>query len=274
MTIKSNDFDYISKVIREECGIILEKGKEYLIETRVTPLMRHENLESIESLVKKIKSETRGDLKQALIESMITNETSFFRDIHPFEILNSKIIPELIEKRKAEEELNIWCGASSSGQEPYSLAIIIKNNFPQINTWKINFLVSDISNKNLKRCKSGIYTQLEVNRGLSPTLLARYFDRKGMEWQVKDELRQVMQFQIINLAGSWPKMLQLDLVMMRNVLIYFSLQMRKKVLGKISKLLKADGYLFLGAAETTINLDKNFERIPFNQSGCYRLINE
>ena len=274
MTIKSNDFDYISKVIREECGIILEKGKEYLIEPRVTPLMRHENLESIESLVKKIKSETRGDLKQALIESMITNETSFFRDIHPFEILNSKIIPELIEKRKAEEELNIWCGASSSGQEPYSLAILIKNNFPQINTWKINFLVSDISNKNLKRCKSGIYTQLEVNRGLSPTLLARYFGRKGMEWQVKDELRQVMQFQIINLAGSWPKMLQLDLVMMRNVLIYFSLQMRKKVLGKISKLLKADGYLFLGAAETTINLDKNFERIPFNQSGCYRLINE
>jgi chemotaxis protein methyltransferase CheR len=271
MAVNPADFDYISKIVREQCAIVLEKGKEYLVESRIMPLVHQEKLESIENLVKKIKLEPRGSLKDAVIEAMTTNETSFFRDIHPFETLKKEIFPELIEKRKIKRELNIWCGASSSGQEPYSLVMVLRNNFPELNSWKINFSASDLSNQMLNRCKSGIYSQLEVNRGLPAPLMVKYFERIGTEWQVKEELRKMIQFRIINLSETWPILPQLDLVMMRNVLIYFDVEMKKNILGRIRKLLKPDGYLFLGAAETTLNLDENFERMPFKQSGCYRL---
>ena len=271
MAVKPADFDYISKIVREQCAIVLEKGKEYLVESRVMPLVHQEKLETIENLVKKIKLQPRGTLKDAVIEAMTTNETSFYRDIHPFETLKKIIFPEMIEKRRAKREFNIWCGASSSGQEPYSLVMLLKNEFPELNSWKVNFSASDLSNQMLNRCKSGIYSQLEINRGLPAPLLVKYFERIGTEWQVREELRKMIQFRIINLSERWPVMPQLDLVMMRNVLIYFDVEMKKDILGRIRKLLKPDGYLFLGAAETTLNLDENFERMPFKQSGCYRL---
>ncbi len=271
MAVNPADFDYISKIVREECAIVLEKGKEYLVESRIMPLVHQEKLESIENLVKKIKQQPRGPLKSDVIEAMTTNETSFYRDIHPFETLKKEILPELVEKRKTKRELNIWCGASSSGQEPYSLVMLLKNEFPLLNTWKVNFSASDLSNQMLNRCKSGIYSQLEINRGLPAPLMVKYFERIGTEWQVKEELRKMIQFRIINLSERWPVMPQLDLVMMRNVLIYFDVEMKKDILGRVRKLLRPDGYLFLGAAETTLNLDENFERMPFKQSGCYRL---
>lgn len=271
MAVKPADFDYISKIVREQCAIVLEKGKEYLVESRVMPLVHQEKLETIENLVKKIKLQPRGPLKDAVIEAMTTNETSFYRDIHPFETLKKIIFPEMIEKRRAKREFNIWCGASSSGQEPYSLVMLLKNEFPELNSWKVNFSASDLSNQMLNRCKSGIYSQLEINRGLPAPLLVKYFERIGTEWQVREELRKMIQFRIINLSERWPVMPQLDLVMMRNVLIYFDVEMKKDILSRIRKLLKPDGYLFLGAAETTLNLDENFERMPFKQSGCYRL---
>ena len=271
MAINPADFDFISKIVREQCAIVLEKGKEYLVDSRLMPLVHQEKLESIENLVRKIKSEPRGSLKDAVIEAMTTNETSFFRDIHPFETLKKEILPELLEKRKAKKELNIWCGASSSGQEPYSLVMLLKNDFPQLNSWKVSFSASDISNQMLNRCKSGIYSQLEINRGLPAPLMVKYFERIGTEWQVKEDLRKMIQFRIINLSEAWPMMPPVDLLMMRNLLIYFDVEMKKNILGRIRKLLRPDGYLFLGAAETTLNLDENFERMPFKQSGCYRL---
>ena len=271
MAINPADFDFISKIVREQCAIVLEKGKEYLVDSRLMPLVHQEKLESIENLVRKIKSEPRGSLKDAVIEAMTTNETSFFRDIHPFETLKKEILPELIEKRKTKKELNIWCGASSSGQEPYSLVMLLKNDFPQLNSWKLSFSASDISNQMLNRCKSGIYSQLEINRGLPAPLMVKYFERIGTEWQVKEDLRKMIQFRIINLSEAWPMIPPVDLLMMRNVLIYFDVEMKKNILGRIRRLLRPDGYLFLGAAETTLNLDENFERMPFKQSGCYRL---
>jgi chemotaxis protein methyltransferase CheR len=271
MAINPADFDFISKIVREQCAIVLEKGKEYLVDSRLMPLVHQEKLESIENLVKKIKLVPRGGLRDAVIEAMTTNETSFYRDIHPFETLKKEVLPDLLEKRKDKKELNIWCGASSSGQEPYSLAMLLRNSFPQLNSWKINFSASDISNQMLNRCKSGIYSQLEVNRGLPAPLMVKYFERIGTEWQVKEDMRKMIQFRIINLSGAWPLMAPVDLLMMRNVLIYFDVEMKKNILGRIRKLLKPDGYLFLGAAETTLNLDENFERMPYKQSGCYRL---
>ena len=271
MAINPADFDHISKIVKEEAAIVLEKGKEYLVESRLMPLVHQEKLESLENLVKKLKAQPRGELRDAVIEAMTTNETSFFRDIHPFETLKKEIFPDLIEKRKDKKELNIWCGASSSGQECYSLAMIIRSQFPALNSWKISFSASDISNQMLNRCKSGIYSQLEINRGLPAPLMVKYFNRLGTEWQVKEELRKMILFRITNLSEKWPFMPPMDLIMMRNVLIYFDVEMKKDILGRVRKLLKPDGYLFLGAAETTLNLDENFERMPYKQSGCYRL---
>ncbi len=271
MAINPTDFDYISKIVKEESAIVLEKGKEYLVESRLMPLVHQEKLESLENLVRKLKAQPRGELRDTVIEAMTTNETSFFRDIHPFETLKKEIIPDLIEKRKDRKELNIWCGASSSGQECYSLVMTLKNQFPVLDSWKITFAASDISNQMLNRCRSGIYSQLEINRGLPAPLMVKYFNRLGTEWQVKEELRKMIQFRITNLSEKWPFMPPLDLIMMRNVLIYFDVEMKKDILGRVRKLLKPDGYLFLGAAETTLNLDDNFERMPYKQSGCYRL---
>ncbi|KMP11731.1 chemotaxis protein CheR [Candidatus Nitromaritima sp. SCGC AAA799-A02] len=271
MPITGPDFEYISKIVKQQSAIVLEPGKEYLVESRIMPLVHQEGLESIEDLVSKMRSESSNALQEKVVEAMTTNETSFFRDLHPFELMKTKIIPELIEARANTRELNIWCGASSSGQEIYSLLMLIKENFPQLATWKINFTASDISKNMLDRCRAGIYSQLEVNRGLPATLLVKYFQRIGMEWQIKEELRNGAHYIMVNLCEDWPYLPRLDIVLMRNVLIYFDVAMKKNILGKIRNLLRDDGYLFLGAAETTLNLDDSFERLNYKQSGCYHL---
>jgi chemotaxis protein methyltransferase CheR len=271
MGISASDFQYISKIVLEKSAIVLETGKEYLVESRIQPLALKEGFASIEELVKKMQLNPRNGFCEKVVEAMTTNETSFFRDIHPFETLKGFVLPDLIEKRKGTRELNIWCGASSSGQEPYTLAMLMRENFPDLLSWKINYMATDISNEMLDRCRNGIYSQLEVNRGLPAAMMVKYFERHGTEWQVKEDMRKMIDFRITNLAGNWPLMPKLDLVMMRNVLIYFDVEMKKTILGKIKKLLKPDGYLFLGAAETTLNLDEDFERMNYKQSGCYRI---
>lgn len=274
MAINGADFEYITKIVRQQSAIVLEPGKEYLVESRIMPLVHQEGLGSLEELVKKMRADQTHALQEKVVEAMTTNETSFFRDLHPFELLKTKIFPDLIEARSTTREINIWCGASSSGQEPYSMLMMMRENFPQLSTWKINFMASDISNNMLDRCRSGIYSQLEINRGLPATLLVKYFQRIGMEWQIKEELRKSVQFKIVNLCENWPFMPTMDLIMMRNVLIYFDVETKKAILGKIRENLKSDGHLFLGAAETTFNLDDSFQRLNFKQSGCYGLRQE
>lgn len=271
MPLATGDFDFIRTLVRKKSAIVLEPGKEYLVESRIMPLVHREGLGSIEELVKILRNSPHNSLNEKVVEAMTTNETSFFRDIHPFEVLKKNIIPEMMTKRSAQKEFNIWCGASSSGQESYSLLMMLKENFPHLFNWKFRYVASDISNEMLARCRSGIYSQLEVNRGLPATHLVKYFERIGMEWQVKEDIRKLVQFQFTNLSENWPHMPPMDIIMMRNVLIYFDVEVKKIILGKIRKLLKPDGYLFLGAAETTLNLDDSFERMNFSQSGCYRL---
>jgi len=271
MTISANDFQYISKLVQDLSAIVLEPGKEYLVESRIQPLAKKEGLESIGDLVKKLQREPQNGLRTKVVDAMTTNETSFFRDIHPFETLKKFVIPDLIQKRETARELNIWSGASSSGQEPYTFSMVLRENFPQLLSWKINYISSDISHKMLDRCRNGIYSQLEINRGLPATLMVKYFERHGTEWQVKNDLRNMIDFKYINLAENWPLMPKMDLVLLRNVLIYFDVDMKKNILKKIQDLLKLDGYLFLGAAETTMNLNDSFERMNYKQSGCYRI---
>lgn len=258
-------------MVQDLSAIVLETGKEYLVESRILPLAKKEGYGSIEELVNVLRREPQNGLSTKVVDAMTTNETSFFRDIHPFETLKKFIIPDLIKKREATRQLNIWTGASSSGQEPYTFAMVLRDNFPELLSWKINYISSDISHEMLDRCKKGIYSQLEINRGLPATLMVKYFERHGTEWQAKEELRKMISFQYLNLCEDWPILPKMDLVLLRNVLIYFDVEMKKNILGKIQNLLKPDGYLFLGAAETTMNLNESFERMDYKQSGCYRI---
>jgi chemotaxis protein methyltransferase CheR len=272
MPISANDFDYIRKLVKERSAIVLDAGKEYLVESRLFPLLHQGGFASIEELIGKLRAQSFNCLHQKVIEAMTTNETSFFRDLHPFEALKQVVLPDLIKKRAVEKTLNLWCAASSSGQEPYSMVMLLRESFASLfASWAVKYIASDISQDMLFRCREGIYTQLEINRGLPAAYLVKYFQRMGMQWQIKEDLRKSIDFREINLANPWPNMPRMDIVMMRNVLIYFDVETKKNILGKVRQLLKPDGYLFLGAAETTLNLDEAFERVQFAQSGCYRL---
>ena len=269
MPVSKSDFNYIRELVFERSAIVLEDGKEYLVESRLGPVAKLKGFDTIEHLVEDLRKNSNGELQYKVVEALTTNETSFFRDIHPFETLKNVVLPELIENRKNATELNIWCAASSSGQEPYSIAMLLSENFPALA--KINFIASDISEEMLTRCRSGEFSQLEVNRGLSAALLIKYFDKIGIKWAIKKKLRDLIKFQQINLAQNLPYLPKMDIIFLRNVLIYFDIEMKKKVLQQIKTILQPDGYLFLGGAETTLNLDESFTRMSVKYSGCYRL---
>lgn len=271
MSVTENDFIYIRELVLDRSAIVIEEGKEYLVESRVGPVAKNEGFDSIEQLVQSLRRNPNNGLHDKVVEALTTNETSFFRDIHPFNTFKDIILPDLIKTRKAEREISIWCGASSSGQEPYSLAMLIRENFPILLDWKLTFIATDISIEMLDRCRAGEFSQLEVNRGLSAPLLIKYFQKEGVKWSIKKELRQMIDFQQMNLSEPLPYMPRMDVVFMRNVLIYFDIEMKKSILKQIRSILKPDGVLFLGAAESTLNLDESYERMDVRHSGCYRL---
>ncbi len=271
MAINSADFGYISQLVYDRSAIMLEAGKEYLVESRLGPLMENERLDSFRALVGQLRTQPYNGLHQKVVEAMTTNETSFFRDLHPFEALKKPILPELIEKRAGTRSLTIWCAACSSGHEPYTILILLQEQFPELANWSVRLIASDISHEMLARTKAGRFSQLEINRGLPAPLLVKYFHKQGLEWQVKESLRQRLELCHMNLASTWPTLPPADIVFLRNVLIYFNTETKRTILGKIRKVLRPDGYMFLGSAETTINLDDGFERMQLDRAGCYRL---
>jgi chemotaxis protein methyltransferase CheR len=268
--MRTADFDYVRQFVRSQAAIVIEPGKEYLVESRLMALVRKENYPSIDHLVDKMRNSPKGELHRRVVDAMTTNETSFFRDIHPFEALKKTILPELIQKRRAERQLNLWCGAASSGQECYSVLMTIAENFPEVFQWNFNFVATDLSQEVLAQAKSGVYTQLEVNRGMPAPLLVKYFKKMEDKWQVSDALRSRVSFKELNLVADWPFMPMMDIVFLRNVLIYFDIETKKGILAKIRRLLRPGGYLFLGGAETTLNLDDSFERVVMDKATCYR----
>jgi len=278
MPIAPHEYEYIRDLVRAKSGITLEAGKEYLVETRLLPLARSEGCSGIDELLSRMKSGPQAlSLTRKVIEAMTTNETSFFRDIHPFEALRDKVLPELVARRQATKTLSIWCGAASSGQEPYTVALVLKEHFPQLFTggWKISFVATDLSSEMIRRCREGRYSQLEINRGLPAPLMVKYFKKHGMEWQIDESLRRLIEFREMNLCDEWPLLgppQSLDLVFLRNVLIYFSLETKRQILGKVRRLLRPDGYLFLGGAETTLNVDDNYDRLQIQKTGIYKVV--
>lgn len=271
MAITSADFDYLQRMVYDASAIVLEKGKEYLLESRLMPIAQKSDFKSIRELVAYlIANPSDRRIRADLIEAMTTNETLWFRDIHPFEALRKVVIPELIEQRSATRSLNIWSAACSTGQEPYSLAIMLRENFPELSAWNVRIVATDISPKVLARAVEGAYMQVEVDRGLSPQLKAKYFVQKENMWHVRPELKKILEFREINLTKAWPMMPTFDIVFIRNVLIYFDVDTKRAILQKIKKVMRPAGYLFLGAAETTVNIDDTWERVQSEKASYYR----
>jgi chemotaxis protein methyltransferase CheR len=271
MPITGAEFEYVRSTIYAKAGIVLEAGKEYLVETRLAAVVRREKLAGVSQLIARLRASPYDPLHKAVLDCMTTNETSFFRDIKPFEALRTTVIPELMKRRMATRTLNFWCAAASTGQEPYTICMTLREHFPQLADWRLTFVATDLSRDVLERARSGRYTQMEVNRGLPAAYLMKYFQRAGMEWQIKDELRRMVDFRELNLLEPLPAMGMLDVVFIRNVLIYFDVPTKQQIFKKIRTVLRPDGCMFLGGAETTLNVDESFTRCGLEHSGCYAL---
>ena len=266
------DLDYIRELVRRHSAIVLEQDKNYLIETRLNPLARELGLASLQDLMISLRANRINNLDRRVVEAITTHETLFFRDAHPFEALRTVILPELIAKRPPSQNLTIWCAACSSGQEPFSVAMLVREHFPDlVRANRLRIVATDLSDAILSRAREGLYSQIEVNRGLPAAMLIKYFTKRGLQWQIKPEIRRMVEFQQGNLATAWPSLPPLDLIFIRNVLIYFGVDTKKAILAKVRAVLKPDGYLFLGTSETTLNLDTAFEPVLIGKTLCYQL---
>lgn len=272
MSIVRRDFDYVRHLVHQQCGLVLEPGKEYLVESRLQVVAHREGDASIQHLLKRLRADSSGCLLRKVVEAILTAETTFFRDVRPFEILRRSVLPELFAHRASCRTLNLWCAACSSGQEPYSVAMLLRESFPSLAGWKVQFIASDLSRVLLDRAREGRYSQLEVNRGLPAALLVKYFRKVGKEWQLRQDILNMVEFREINLAKPWPWLPNMDIVFMRNVLIYFGPETRKDILCRVRHVLKPDGYLFLSGSETTTGLPETFEPIATDVNACFRLV--
>jgi chemotaxis protein methyltransferase CheR len=270
MALSSAGFEYVRTVLRERSAHNLEDDKAYLVETRLLPVARRHGFGSVEDLVLHLRGRRNEKLLGELVEAMTINETFFFRDGHPFEALRQTVLPELMRLRSSARSLNIWSAACSSGQEAFSVAILLRHHFPALSGWNVRLIASDLSAAMLERGRRGRYSELEVSRGLSPELLSGYFQKQDDGWQIRDDVRRQVEFRPINLSGPWPELPPLDMILLRNVLIYFDVTTRRQILGRVRRVLQPDGYLLLGGAETTHNLDDGFVPVSFGQSSFYR----
>lgn len=271
MPISASEFNFIRELVRQRSAIVIEPGKEYLVESRLAVVARAEGFASLEQFLGELRSQPANGLHERAVEAMTTNETSFFRDIQPFDALRQSVLPELIQRRAAERQLVIWSAACSTGQEPYSIAMLIREGFPALASWSVKILATDLSREVLARGREGRFTQLEMNRGLPAQYLVKYFTKCGSEWKIQDGIRKMVDFREMNLAERWPPMTAPDVVFIRNVLIYFDVASKREILAKVRKVMRSDGYLFLGGAETTVNLDDSFERVSLGKATCYRM---
>lgn len=266
------DFYFIRDMIYGQTAITLGDGKAYLVEARLGPVARNNGLGSIHALVQQLRRGNNQSLAQEVIDAMTTNETWFFRDQHPFELMRDHVLPELIEARRQDKRLTIWSAACSTGQEPYSIAVMLRENFPELADWKVQLIATDISADALAKARQGVYQRHEIARGLPTRQLLRHFEKKGVRWQIKPEIREMVTFQPINLAKPWGLIPRADIIFLRNVMIYFDVKTKRDILQRVRRHLRNDGYLFLGAAESTMNIIDHFERVQFPKAACYRLL--
>lgn len=253
------DFDFLSRFLKERSGIVLTKDKMYLVDSRLTPLVRARSLPSLEALVMALKSGKDLALAEEVIDAMTTNETFFFRDKVPFERFADVILPALKASRAGERRIRIWCAAASTGQEPYSLAMMLKERAAEFAGWRIEIVATDISPTVIEKAKAGLYSQFEVQRGLPIQLLVKYFEQKGDKWQLSADVRGMVQFRMQNLLRDFTPLGPFDVIFCRNVLIYFDEATRSDILSRMARIMSRESFLVLGAAETVVGLSTSFK---------------
>jgi len=270
MGLSSVDFDYLRSLVRTHTSIVIDDGKEYLAEARLSTLLRKEGFASVPELLQSLRVKNFSPLHRRVLDAMTNNETWFFRDLAPFEALRQRVIPEILITRGLTRRLNVWSAACSSGQEAYSTLMLLQDSFPEMLNWELRVLATDYSQAMLDRVRAGRYSQFEVNRGLPISALTKHFVQHGLEWEVSRKLRNKVDCRLMNLADAWPDFAEPDIVLLRNVLIYFDLRTKADILARVHRRMRPDGYLFLGGAETTLGLSDAFERVPFEKTAYYR----
>lgn len=252
------EFEALRVFLKARSGLALSPDKRYLVESRLTPICTRFKIENLSRLVWEIKAGRSIELEKATIEAMTTNETFFFRDKAPFDIFQDVLLPRYLKDRASSRRLRIWCAAASSGQEPYSLAMLLKEASVRMPGWQIEIIATDISLDVLEKAKAGLYNQFEVQRGLPIKLLVKYFKQIGDQWQIAPEIRAMVDFRYVNLIEDFGRLGTFDIVYCRNVLIYFDMATKADVLRRISNVMAPDGCLLLGASETVLGISDDF----------------
>ncbi len=267
-------FAWVQRLLVERAGITLEAGKEYLVETRISPLAIQEGYASVDGFLHELSlgaGPRSASLTTNVVELLTTNETLFFRDLHPFEALRTEVLPQLIAARGPTRQLNVWSAACSTGQEPFSLAMLLADEFSQLDTWQVRILGTDLASHALEKARRASYQTFEVNRGLPAQKLIRHFRQLGNQWVLKDAIRRRVEFRPLNLIERWGPLPRFDLIFLRNVLIYFGVETRRAILQQVKEALAPDGYLILGNAETTVTLDPAFKPRSFGRATFFTL---
>jgi chemotaxis protein methyltransferase CheR len=257
---KLKSFDSFCAYLRRASGLVLDADKRYLVESRVTPVMRRAGLSELGELVRVLEQGRMPSLAQEVVQAMTINETYFFRDRMPFDLLRELILPEIIAGRAAQKRLRIWCAASSTGQEPYSISMILDEFGARLAGWRVEIIATDLSETALAKAKKAVYSQFEVQRGLSTAQLLRYFDQVGDMWQLKETIRARVDYRHFNLLGDYAVLGNFDLIFCRNVLIYFEADRKADVLNRMTRLLSPDGLIALGASESIIGLNTKLKQ--------------
>lgn len=270
MSLAVADIAFLRDLVANHSGHVIAPRHAGMLEQRLAPVAGSIGLKDVSSLVSRVRMTNDEALSARIAEAVTVNETRFFRDQHLFDTLRDRVIPDLIRRNARRKEIRIWCAACSSGQEPYSVAMVLHEHFPQLKDWNVRIVASDLCEEMLKRVRSGIYSQLEINRGLPAKRLMQFFERKGAAWQVKSHLREAVEVHQINLTRRWPYLGQFDIVLARNVLLYFDQPTRQEILKRLRGAMRPDGHLFIGAAETLIGMCVPYQRIEIDATVCYR----
>jgi chemotaxis protein methyltransferase CheR len=262
------DYEYLRKLLKERSGLDLSPDKQYLVESRLIPLARKVGLKGITELVQKMKAGSEA-LTSEVVEAMTTNETFFFRDKVPFDHLRETMLPALLRARASRRSLRIWCAASSTGQEPYSIAMCLKELGAALAGWRVEIIGTDLSQAVLEKSRAGIFSQFEVQRGLPIQMLVKHFTQVGELWQLNPDIRAMVQYRQLNLLHDFAQLGTFDVIFCRNVLIYFDQDTKAGIFERLAKVVEADGFMVLGAAESVVGISDAFRPFP-ERRGLYR----
>lgn len=266
--MKLADFELYKSLLYDKSGLVITPDKSYLLDSRLTPIAKKWNYPSLEMMTLQLRALPDPKLVKDIVEAMTTNETSFFRDTKPFQLFQDVILPHMIQSRAVKKTVRIWCAACSSGQEPYSLAMILKDKEAQLKGWRFEIVATDLSDEILDQARKAVYSQFEVQRGLPIQYLMKYFTQTGETWALKDDIKSMIKFSAFNLLDDMGRLGTFDVVFCRNVLIYFDEKTKGGILGRIEKQLDKDGFLLLGGAETVLGITDKFVPMP-EKRGLY-----